>query len=162
MSTQMSVFLSTQAAQPQWGEKALISFAEQGATIHLQQTQDFSAIQRAARKLDNQGIRTAFLAGEGWDLESIWAFYQGYRDAKKRNTVEWKALAAAEQVELEARIKRRIGHAISSTKARKKLHHANWRPWQQSSSNRLRLTMFLTVSSKTKICSLKGGRGFTL
>lgn len=105
MSTQMSVFLSTQAAQPQWGEKALISFAEQGATIHLQQTQDFSAIQRAARKLDNQGIRTAFLAGEGWDLESIWAFYQGYRDAKKRNTVEWKALAAAEQAELEARIK---------------------------------------------------------
>ncbi|EJL6504831.1 aminopeptidase PepB [Vibrio cholerae] len=105
MSTQMSVFLSTQAAQPQWGEKALISFAEQGATIHLQQTQDFSAIQRAARKLDNQGIRTAFLAGEGWDLESIWAFYQGYRDAKKRNIVEWKALAAAEQAELEARIK---------------------------------------------------------
>lgn len=105
MSTQMSVFLSTQAAQPQWGEKALISFAEQGATIHLAQAQDFSAIQRAARKLDNQGIRTIFLAGESWDLESIWAFYQGYRDAKKRNTVEWKALASAEQAELEARIK---------------------------------------------------------
>ncbi|QIL86009.1 aminopeptidase PepB [Vibrio sp. HDW18] len=105
MSTSMSVFLSTQAAQPQWGEKALISFAEQGATIHVTQAQDLGAIQRAARKLDNQAIRSLVLAGEGWQLETIWAFYQGYREAKKRNTLEWAALAPTEQAELEARIK---------------------------------------------------------
>lgn len=105
MSTPMSVFLSTQAAQPQWGEKALISFAEQGATIHVTQAQDLGAIQRAARKLDNQAIRSLVLAGEGWQLETIWAFYQGYREAKKRNTLEWAALAPTEQAELEARIK---------------------------------------------------------
>ncbi|WGY46216.1 aminopeptidase PepB [Vibrio sp. ABG19] len=105
MSTQMSVFISQESAQPQWGEKALISFSEQGATIHLDQTHDLGAIQRAARKLDSQGLRALLLDGEGWTLEAIWAFYQGYRDAKRKNTLEWNALAAAEENELQARIK---------------------------------------------------------
>ncbi|PNH95632.1 aminopeptidase PepB [Vibrio diazotrophicus] len=105
MSTQMSVLISLEAAQPQWGEKALLSFSEQGVTIHLTQSHDMGAIQRAARKLDNQGLRSVSLVGEGWDLESIWAFYQGYREAKKRNTVEWKSLEQEAQAELEARIK---------------------------------------------------------
>lgn len=35
MSTQMSVFLSQDSAAPHWGEKALLSFSETGATIHL-------------------------------------------------------------------------------------------------------------------------------
>ncbi|EKO3394737.1 aminopeptidase PepB [Vibrio fluvialis] len=105
MSTQMSVFISQDSAQPQWGEKALISFSEQGAMIHLEQSHDLGAIQRAARKLDNQGLRSLLLDGEGWTLEAIWAFYQGYRDPKKLNTLEWKALDQAQQDELEARIK---------------------------------------------------------
>ncbi|MBY8042268.1 aminopeptidase PepB [Vibrio fluvialis] len=105
MSTQMSVFISQDSAQPQWGEKALISFSEQGAMIHLEQSHDLGAIQRAARKLDNQGLRSLLLDGEGWTLEAIWAFYQGYRDPKKLNTLEWKALDLAQQDELEARIK---------------------------------------------------------
>ncbi|MBY7950721.1 aminopeptidase PepB [Vibrio fluvialis] len=105
MSTQMSVFISQDSAQPQWGEKALISFSEQGAMIHLEQSHDLGAIQRAARKLDNQGLRSLLLDGEDWTLEAIWAFYQGYRDPKKLNTLEWKALDQAQQDELEARIK---------------------------------------------------------
>ncbi|EKO5122079.1 aminopeptidase PepB [Vibrio fluvialis] len=105
MSTQMSVFISQDSAQPQWGEKALISFSEQGAMIHLEQSHDLGAIQRAARKLDNQGLRSLLLDGEGWTLEAIWAFYQGYRDPKKLNTLEWKTLDQAQQDELEARIK---------------------------------------------------------
>ncbi|ELZ1257892.1 aminopeptidase PepB [Vibrio fluvialis] len=105
MSTQMSVFISQDSAQPQWGEKALISFSEQGAMIHLEQSHDLGAIQRAARKLDNQGLRSLLLDGEGWTLEAIWAFYQGYRDPKKLNTLEWKALDQVQQDELEARIK---------------------------------------------------------
>ncbi|EKO3990395.1 aminopeptidase PepB [Vibrio fluvialis] len=105
MSKQMSVFISQDSAQPQWGEKALISFSEQGAMIHLEQSHDLGAIQRAARKLDNQGLRSLLLDGEGWTLEAIWAFYQGYRDPKKLNTLEWKALDQAQQDELEARIK---------------------------------------------------------
>lgn len=105
MSTQMSVFLSHEVAAPQWGEKALISFNEQGALIHTGESTDLSKIQRAARKFDAQGIKSVFLAGEGWDLESVWAFHQGYRNPKKHSQLEWVALEEKAQAELEARIK---------------------------------------------------------
>ena len=105
MSTPMAVLISLEIAQPQWGEKALISFSEQGAVIHLTAVDDFDSIQRAARKFDSQGLRHLFLQGDQWTLEAIWSFYQGYRDPKKKNTLEWKALEKAEQIELEARIK---------------------------------------------------------
>ncbi len=82
MSTQMSVFLSQEPAAPHWGDKAQLSFAENGATIHLGEGHDLGAIQRAARQLDGQGIRSILLAGDNWDLESIWAFHQGYRNPK--------------------------------------------------------------------------------
>jgi len=105
MSAHMSVFISREPAQPQWGDKALLSFSENGTTIHLTQGNDQDAIQRAARKLDAQGIRTITLAGDGWDLETIWTFHQGYRNPKKNNQLEWSALAEGEQHELLARIK---------------------------------------------------------
>jgi len=105
MSTQMSVFLSQDPAQPQWGEKAIVSFSENGTTIHLGEGHDLGAVQRAARKLDGQGIASVSLEGDNWDLESVWAFYQGYRSPKKKNAVEWVALEADAQQELEARIK---------------------------------------------------------
>ncbi|WP_217515046.1 aminopeptidase PepB [Vibrio metschnikovii] len=105
MSTQMPVFISLESAQPQWGEKALVSFSEQGATIHLSKENDLNAIQRAARKLDGQGLRSLHLSGSAWTLETIWAFHQGYRDPKKKNTLQWESLASAAQAELEARIK---------------------------------------------------------
>lgn len=105
MSTTMSVFLSQQAAAPQWGEKAILSFVANGATIHLSDSHDLGAIQRAARKLEAQGIREASLEGEGWDLESIWAFHQGFRAPKKTSQLSWGALSDADQAELDARIK---------------------------------------------------------
>ncbi|MCW8334955.1 aminopeptidase PepB [Vibrio sp. SCSIO 43135] len=105
MSTQMSVFISQDSAQPQWGEKAILSFSENGATIHLGEGHDLGAVQRAARKLDAQGIQSVFLKGEGWNIENIWAFQQGYRGPKKLNTLEWESLADADQAEIEARIK---------------------------------------------------------
>lgn len=104
MSQQMSVFISQDSAQPQWGDKAILSFNEDGATVHLANETDYLTVQRAARKLDSQGIKSVFLSGEGWDLESVWAFQQGYRDSKKKNCLEWVALEADAQQELEARI----------------------------------------------------------
>jgi PepB aminopeptidase len=102
----MSVFISQQAAQPQWGEKAIVSFSENGATIHaIESEHELSAVQRAARKLDGQAIRAISLQGDGWHLENIWAFYQGYREAKKLNTLEWQPLSESDQAELEYRIK---------------------------------------------------------
>jgi PepB aminopeptidase len=105
MSTPMSVFISNQAAQPQWGEKATVSFTESGALIHVGQSSDLlSVIQKAGRKFDGQGIRSIQLSGDGWNVETIWAFHQGYRNPKKNNTLTWTELSEANQAELNARI----------------------------------------------------------
>ncbi|CAM3638890.1 aminopeptidase PepB [Vibrio aquimaris] len=105
MSEQMSVFLSTESAPAHWGEKAILSFSEQGATIHLGQGNEQEVVQRAARKLDSQGIASVSLQGAGWDLETVWVFHQGYRNPKKNNALILPELVDAAQAELEARIK---------------------------------------------------------
>lgn len=105
MSNQMLVQLSREPAAAQWGEKAIVSFTQDGATIHQDQSQDTTVVQRAARKLDSQGIRSVLLQGDAWDLESVWAFHQGYQNPKKHNSLEWSALSDDDQRELDARIK---------------------------------------------------------
>lgn len=106
MSEPMYVFLSRKSAPAQWGANAIVSFSEDRTTIHLSSIQpSLQTIQRAARKIDSQGLRHVVLSGDGWDLESIWAFYQGYREAKKLNTLVWGELESAAKLELEARIK---------------------------------------------------------
>jgi PepB aminopeptidase len=62
-------------------------------------------VQRAARKLDAQGVKSVELNGSDWGLETVWAFHQGYRGPKKTNQLNWVALEDAAQTELEARIK---------------------------------------------------------
>ncbi|MGC9458338.1 aminopeptidase PepB, partial [Vibrio genomosp. F10 str. 9ZD137] len=104
MSTQMSLYISHEPAQPQWGDKAILSFSDSGATVHTGEGHELDVIQRAARKLDSQGVKAVSLQGKGWDLEKIWAFQQGYRSAKKLNSIEWSPLEADNQAELEARI----------------------------------------------------------
>ncbi|WP_105903364.1 aminopeptidase PepB [Vibrio gangliei] len=105
MSTSMSVIISRESAPSQWGENALLSFSTDGAVVHLNpKSIAVDSIQRAARKLDSQGIKSAQLTGEGWDLELVWAFIQGFRSSKPGNTVTWPQLEDAEQSELEARI----------------------------------------------------------
>lgn len=105
MSTQMPLVISHEPANSQWGDKAILSFSDSGATVHIGEGHDFGAIQKAARKLDAQGVRAVSLQGEGWDLESVWAFQQGYRGPKKQNKLEWLPLEEQDQSELEARIK---------------------------------------------------------
>ncbi|MDA9556922.1 aminopeptidase PepB [Vibrio sp.] len=104
MSTQMTVLISHEKAAPHWGQNALLSFSDSAATIHLNDNRGLNDIQKAARKLDSQGVNEVHLTGEGWDLEGLWAFYQGYRNAKKTNTVTWDELDVHEQKELKDRI----------------------------------------------------------
>lgn len=104
MSTQMQVTLTSSQADAQWGEKAIISFSEKGAAIHLEGNHDLGVIQTAARKLDGNGIKAVSLQGEGWGLEEIWAFYQGFRSPKNLSTVEWSDLDDESQKELASRI----------------------------------------------------------
>ncbi|MGF1680546.1 aminopeptidase PepB [Photobacterium minamisatsumaniensis] len=104
MSAKMNVLLSTETADEKWGKNALITFETDGAVIHVNADDVLASIQRAGRKLDNQGIKQVELAGDGWELETIWAFVQGHRNSKPGNEVIWQALADAEQAELQARI----------------------------------------------------------
>ncbi|NKI75858.1 aminopeptidase PepB [Dickeya sp. CFBP 2040] len=101
----MLITLSHQPADTRWGEKASLTANEQGFTIHLSGDKPQTIIQRAARKIDGQGIKHVKLAGEGWDLENSWAFWQGYRGPKGKRTVEWATLPESQQQELERRLK---------------------------------------------------------
>ncbi|WP_318456432.1 aminopeptidase PepB [Photobacterium leiognathi] len=105
MSTIMAVSLSQQAAAAQWGNNALVSFGPEGAVVHLTENDTLGNLQRAARKLDAQGIKQVALSGEGWDLENVWAFIQGHRNSKPGNTVIWPALSDSDEAELAARLK---------------------------------------------------------
>ncbi|MGF1730294.1 aminopeptidase PepB [Photobacterium kasasachensis] len=104
MSANMFVFLSQEVADEKWGKNALVTFEAEGAKVHLAAENPLAAIQRAGRKLDAQGIKQVTLAGDEWDLESIWAFIQGHRNAKSGNEVVWSGLGEEEEAELQARL----------------------------------------------------------
>lgn len=103
----MQIMLSSQPADVRWGEKALLSVNDQGMTIHLDAADELDRIQRAARKIDGQGIKKVKLAGEGWALEQSWAFWQGFRGPKDKDqrSIEWAELPTAEGEELQRRLK---------------------------------------------------------
>lgn len=98
----MQIRLSQQPAAAQWGKNALLSADQQGMTIHQQQD-ELTSIQKAARKLKNQGILAVELAGEGWGLEQCWAFQQGFVSVKNGGTIVFPNLAEA-QAEFDARV----------------------------------------------------------
>ncbi|HIF9148065.1 TPA: aminopeptidase PepB [Photobacterium damselae] len=104
MSTNMLVFLSQQPADDKWGNNALVSFDANGAVIHLTGFDPLLTIQRAARKLDSQGMKQLELAGDGWELERIWAFLLGQRSSKTVKIATWPTLSEAEETELAARL----------------------------------------------------------
>ncbi|SGY84487.1 aminopeptidase PepB [Moritella viscosa] len=85
----MSVELTLAPADSFWGDNALVSFNAGVASIHLGgDSADFGAesalqVQRAARKLSNQGIGKVTLKGELWNTELRIAFDQGYYTAKE-------------------------------------------------------------------------------
>ena len=99
----MQILLSQQPAAEQWGSKALLSFNNEQATIHISAETDRTLVQKAARKLRGQGIKDVELKGEGWSLEHCWAFYQGFYTAKQDWAVEFPELGE-DHDELFARI----------------------------------------------------------
>ena len=77
----MQITLSTDSAVENWGKNAVLSFNNDGAVIHFSAKKDRTLVQKAARKLRGQGIKDVTLNGADWDLESCWAFYQGFYTA---------------------------------------------------------------------------------
>jgi PepB aminopeptidase len=101
----MPVSISTQPADERWGDKALISSNGDGITVHLSEKGRAASAQKAGRKLDGQGIKNVKLIGDGWDLELCWAFWQGYRNAKGGQHVDWPKLPEPDCHELNRRLK---------------------------------------------------------
>ncbi|MDG6882157.1 Peptidase B [Phocoenobacter uteri] len=100
----MNIYLSQDVAPEQWGNNALVSFNDKGATIHLKKDA-LTSIQQAARKIKNQGISLAMLMGDEWKLEECWAFQQGFVSVKNKGEIQFPELVEQEQQELNARIK---------------------------------------------------------
>lgn len=102
----MSIFLSQQPADEQWGKTALLSYSTLGITIHCTTAQILETIQKAGRQIESQGIYDVTLAGEGWHLEANWHFWLGYRHPKSFHKVKivWSDLNPTDQQELTNRL----------------------------------------------------------
>lgn len=101
----MQILLSSEQPPKSWGKNPLLSFSDNQATIHLENSEksDRTLIQKAARKLRGQGIDDVELVGNDWSLENCWAFYQGFYTAKQDWAVEFPELGDDHE-ELLARI----------------------------------------------------------
>ncbi|QIM63927.1 aminopeptidase PepB [Pasteurellaceae bacterium Orientalotternb1] len=97
----MQIYLSKQPAAEVWGKNAIISVSDQGMTVHSEKNA-LTTIQKAARKIKNQGILNVALAGDGWGLEECWAFHQGFVSVKNAGAITFPALE--NQAEFDARL----------------------------------------------------------
>ncbi|RJE76640.1 aminopeptidase PepB [Pseudoalteromonas citrea] len=102
MSDKFIVRLSEQAAASHWGQGTGLSFSEDGATIHLQENETLKNIQKAARSIAQQGIKSVSLSGDTWCTESQWAFYQGFVSPKQLAGVTFVENAQSDLTELAA------------------------------------------------------------
>lgn len=101
--TAMKITLSQQAAPEIWGKNALLSVNDAGFIVHNPKN-DLATVQKAARKIKNQGILNVALAGDGWNLEECWAFHQGFNSVKNQGSVEYPNLGE-QQAEFDNRVK---------------------------------------------------------
>lgn len=99
--TTMQIYLSTQPAAEVWGKNAILSVSDQGMTVHGEKNA-LATIQKAARKIKNQGILNVSLAGDGWGLEECWAFHQGFVSVKNTGSIAFPAVE--NQAEFDARL----------------------------------------------------------
>ncbi|RUO57811.1 aminopeptidase PepB [Pseudidiomarina insulisalsae] len=98
MSTALAVFVVQQEfSDASWKKSAPVIVNENGATIYLSanEGENLRKVQKAGRQLDNLGIASVQLSGEGWDFERQWAFANGYTDTRSKNKLQWASNAEA-------------------------------------------------------------------
>lgn len=101
----MPIYLSTDIAPQQWGTNSLLSYSAENIFIHFQPENKIEIVQKAARKLDSQGIKKVSLQGNNWDLESCWHFWLGFQSPKTGNQIDWPTtLTVNDKRELELRL----------------------------------------------------------
>ncbi len=91
MSSSVNVFLTLDKPAAFLKQSVLVSHSDQGVNIHIgsDSVENLRKIQKAVRHLDSQGYASVELAGAGWDIESQWAFYQGFNSTMSDNAVAW-------------------------------------------------------------------------
>lgn len=106
MSDAMQVRLSNQAAAKQWGNNALLSSDGGSMFIHLPKEREAQkmAVQRAARRLQVQGINRVTLTGNDWNVELEWAFAKGFSVARGEAELNLASTNQADLKLLNARI----------------------------------------------------------
>ncbi|MCP3673372.1 MAG: aminopeptidase PepB [Gammaproteobacteria bacterium] len=104
MSIAINVKINKQAAPKEWGKNALTSSFADGILIHIpDELQQLDRIQKVGRQLSASGVPAPQLVGEYWDIESQWAFAQGYMSPSQKTSPQWAALSADEISELDSR-----------------------------------------------------------
>ena len=107
MSQTFEVALSYQASAKHWGSESLLSYSENGATIHLSSKEDSLnerlKVQKAARQLAGSKIPTIKLVGN-WDLEAQWHFWLGIFSPKQMPSIEFSELSEQDKKTLNNRI----------------------------------------------------------
>ncbi|RWX53663.1 aminopeptidase PepB [Photobacterium chitinilyticum] len=94
----LRITLSAEPSAGAWGEKALLSYQEDGAVIHYSGDYPLRRVQQAARRLQSQGAEQINLEGSGWSYERQWAFYCGFAATMKPVELKW---ASVDEDELE-------------------------------------------------------------
>lgn len=105
MSHALTIKLTTQAADEKWGDNALLSSDGEAMFIHLPQAADMhlEVVQRAARRLQTQGIKNVALADDGWSLDLQWAFAKGFSVSKGDANIAWAGTSQTDIAKLDAK-----------------------------------------------------------
>lgn len=91
MSTSTAIHLIYQAKSSSWQSKNAVQIINDEIYIYLQKEDEFPlrAIQKAGRRIETMGVKTAVLTGEHWDEAQQWAFALGFTCVGKLTAVEF-------------------------------------------------------------------------
>jgi len=105
MSTTLTIKLSLQAADPKWGKNALLTSDGDAMSIHLptNDTAHLEVVQRAARRLQSQGINNVALSGNDWTVDLQWAFAKGFSVPRGQADIVWASNDNVEIADLDAK-----------------------------------------------------------
>lgn len=78
LNTSMNITLSKKIPHDYWEENTILTNNNLEMIIHIFKKNYLDTIQKAARKIRNQGIKNINLYGKEWDIEKCWAFWMGY------------------------------------------------------------------------------------
>ncbi len=86
----MKVYIINKAHTGIWGSDAVVSFSNSDAIIHIPEGADaVRQCRMAAVRMNSLGFNQAELIGEHWTDELIYAFWQGFFDARHRNRLSF-------------------------------------------------------------------------